>query len=161
MDFGHDDLTRNFGQIWPVHVEHFTELLIALRQQFGGDLDRMLVLAIIGTRTLPHRRVHDLSYAEFMDGGVVDPHPNPINVQSISDYSGIPRETVRRKVLELEQLGWVEKHESGYLVVSKRAAGDLSPVTAATFKYLVAVGAACVKAASPLNALSDSDNIGT
>jgi hypothetical protein len=51
--------------------------------------------------------------------------------------------------------------ESGYLVVSKRAAGDLSPVTAATFKYLVAVGAACVKAASRLSALSDSDNIGT
>jgi hypothetical protein len=55
---------------------------------------------------------------------------------------------VRRKVLELERLGWVEKHESGYLVVSKRAAGELSPVTTATFKYLVAVGAACVKAAS-------------
>jgi hypothetical protein len=55
---------------------------------------------------------------------------------------------VRRKVRELAHLGWVEKNECGYLVVSKQAAGDLSPVTDATFKYLVAIGAACVEASS-------------
>jgi hypothetical protein len=37
-------------------VDGFTELLITLRGQFRGDLDMMLVLAIIGSRTLPSRR---------------------------------------------------------------------------------------------------------
>lgn len=148
MQFDYQVLTREFGNIWPVHVEGFTQLLIALRHHFGGDLDRMLVLGIIGTRTLPPRRVRNRSYAEFMADGAADPHANPINVQSISDYSGIPRETVRRKVMELEKLGLISKGESGYLVVTKQAAGDLAPVTEATFKYLVAIGAACTEAAA-------------
>lgn len=146
MEFGHDDLTGNFGRIWPVHVEHFTELLIALRRQFDGDLDLMLVLAIIGLRTLPARRVRQLSYAEFEAGRAVEA-PSPINVQSIAETSGIPRETVRRKVRALEKAGWIERQDGGYLVVSARARHDLSPATAATFRYLVAVGAACVEAA--------------
>jgi biotin operon repressor len=146
MDFDRDDLARNFGQIWPVHVEHFTELLIALRRQFDGDLDRMLVLAVIGLRTLPARRVQQLSYADF-EAGLTVQEPSPINVQSIAETSGIPRETVRRKVQALEQAGWIERQDGGYLAVSAKARQDLSPGTEATFRYLVAVGAACVAAA--------------
>jgi CRP-like cAMP-binding protein len=147
MDFGHDDLTRDFGRIWPVHVEHFTELLIALRRQFDGDLDRMLVLAVIGLRTLPARRVRQLSYADFEAGMTVE-EPSPINVQSIAETSGIPRETVRRKVQALEAAGWIERRDDGYLAVSAKAREDLAPGTEATFRYLVAVGAACVAAAA-------------
>lgn len=146
MDFGRDDLVRSFGQIWPVHVEHFTELLIALRRQFDGDLDRMLVLAVIGLRTLPARRVRELSYADF-EAGLAAEEPSPINVQSIAETTGIPRETVRRKVQALEKAGWIERQDGGYLAVSAQARQDLSSGTEATFRYLLAVGAVCVEAA--------------
>jgi hypothetical protein len=147
MGFGAADLSKHFGRIWPVHVEHFAELLIALRREFDGDLDRMLVLAIIGLRTLPPRRVQALSYEEF-DAGRLVREPDPINVQSIADTSGIPRETVRRKVAELERKGWVERLESGHLAVAARAREELVPATEATMRYLVAIGAACVAAQS-------------
>jgi hypothetical protein len=148
MRFDHEDLTMHFGRIWPVHVERFTELLIALRRHFSGDLDRMLVLAVIGSRTLPRRRVDGLSYDEFATPRRLDVKPDPINVQSISDYSGIPRETVRRKVRDLEALGWVVRKDNGYLIASAKAAQDLAPATEATMRYLVAVGSACMDAKS-------------
>lgn len=148
MSFGYDELTSNFGRIWPVHVEEFTRLLITLRAQFGGDLDRMLVLAVIGLRTLPARRVDGLSYAEFQAGQTVD-RPSPINVQSIAETSGIPRETVRRKVRELESAGWIERRDDGYLAVSHRAREDLAAGTEATFRYLIAIGSICAEAAGP------------
>jgi hypothetical protein len=66
MTFDENDLARHFGRIWPVHVQAFSALLIALRRQFGGDWDRMLVMAIIGSRTLPQRRIEGLSYNAFM-----------------------------------------------------------------------------------------------
>jgi hypothetical protein len=147
MRFGHDELTRHFGRIWPVHVEAFTQLLIVLREQFGGDLDRMLVLAVIGLRTLPARRVDGLSYAEFQAGQTVQ-QPSPINVQSIAESSGIPRETVRRKVRELEAAGWIVRRDDGYLAASNKAREDLKEGTEATMRYLVAIGASCVEAAS-------------
>lgn len=150
MGFGHEELHREFGRIWPVHVEHFAELLIILREQFGGDLDRMLVLAVIGLRTLPPGRVEGRSYPEFQAGRFRE-QARPINVQSIADTTGIPRETVRRKVAALEQAGLVERQEDGRLLVAPRAREDLAPATQATMRYLVAVGAACAAAASPAN----------
>ncbi|WP_296701149.1 hypothetical protein [Thiocapsa sp. UBA6158] len=52
MAFDYEDLTRHFGRIWPIHTAEFCDLLVILRRTFGGDLDSMLVLAVIGTRTL-------------------------------------------------------------------------------------------------------------
>lgn len=147
MPFDHTDVARHFGHIWPVHVEAFGHLLIALRRHFGGDLDRMLVLAIIGSRSLPRRRVAGLTYGEFMGGAKRDPEPSPINLQSIAACSGIPRETVRRKVRLLVAAGWVERRDGGYLVATKRAARDLAPMTEASLRYLAAIGAACLAAA--------------
>lgn len=146
MPFDHAVLKENFGDIWPVHVDAFTELLITLRRQFRGDLDMMLVLAIIGSRTLPSRRTRGMSYQDFADGTRHDPKPNPINLQSIAECSGIPRETVRRKVRELQALGWVDRREDGVMVATTKAGDDLAPATEATLRYLIAIGSACLQA---------------
>ncbi|HSM26474.1 MAG TPA: hypothetical protein VK855_00040, partial [Thioalkalivibrio sp.] len=69
------------------------------------------------------------------------------NLQSISESSGIPRETVRRKVHDLRALGWVDRRDDGVLVVTEKAAQDLAPATEATLRYLIAIGSACVGAA--------------
>ncbi len=147
MPFNDESLNKNFGHIWPIHVEAFTELLITLRRHFRGDLDLMLVLAVIGSRTLPPRRVQGLSYGDFASGRRLDPAVNPINLQSVAECSGIPRETVRRKVLDLEAMGWVERLHGGVLRVTQQAARDLAPATEATCRYLVAIGSACAEAA--------------
>ena len=117
---------------------------MALRRQFDGDLDRMLVLAIIGARTLSRGRIDGLSY-----DGLLSPDrdartdPAPINLQSIADYSGIPRETVRRKIRDLEQRGWIVKNENGPLSIAPEAAHALAPATEATLTYLLTVVRVC------------------
>jgi DNA-binding MarR family transcriptional regulator len=146
MRFDYETLTARFGQVWPVHVERFTELLITLRRHFGGDLDLMLVLAIIGSRTLHARRADGLSYRDFSNGARPDVPASPINLQSVAECSGIPRETVRRKVRQLEDRGWVDRREDGVLTVTEKAASELAPATEATLQYLLAVGSACVDA---------------
>jgi len=133
-----DTLRASFGRIWPVHNDAFCELLVTLRRQFDGDLDRMLVLAVIGSRTLSRGRTDGMCYHSFMDGERADEPPS-INLQSIADYSGIPRETVRRKLQDLERLGWITRQDKGYLVATAKAAGDLEPATQATMRYLLAV----------------------
>lgn len=148
MAFDHEDLTRHFGRIWPIHTAEFCDLLVTLRRAFGGDLDRMLVMAVIGTRTLAWGRIEGLSYGEFMALAPGTTELAPINLQSIADYSGIPRETVRRKVQELQRAGWVRKRDDGYLVATSQAAAELVAATEATLKYLVAVASACTEVTS-------------
>jgi hypothetical protein len=138
MNFDQESLTAHFGRIWPVHNVAFCELLVTLRRQFGGDLDRMLVLAVIGSRTLSQGRIDGMCYDRFMESERAD-EPAPINLQSIADYSGIPRETVRRKLHDLERAGWITRGDKGYLVATAKAAEDLEPATQATMRYLLAV----------------------
>ncbi len=52
----------------------------------------------------------------------------PINLQSITDFSGIPRETVRRKLRDLMELGWIERDERGNFIATPKAATDLEPL---------------------------------
>jgi hypothetical protein len=142
MNLDQDTMKACFGHIWPVHNDAFCDLLVTLRRQFDGDLDRMLVLAIIGARTLSRGQIDGLCYDRFM----ATERPGeaaPINVQSIADYSGIPRETVRRKVNDLVRLGWIIRSDKGHLTASAQAAEDLAPGTEATMRYLLAVVSAC------------------
>lgn len=130
-------IRRNFGLVWPAHVAEFTRYLIECRKHFRGDLDRLLLLAVIGDRTLVARKVRkSRSYAEFLQGEFADFKPNAINYQSISEFTGMPRESVRRKVTELMDLGWVRRNEEGFLVATQKASEDLAPLTEAGISYL-------------------------
>jgi hypothetical protein len=130
-------IRQNFNTIWPVHLDGFTRLLVQLRTRFDGDLDLALVLAVIGGRTQPERWTPSLTEL----GRMIDAdHPNsnqvPINLQSVADFSGIPRETVRRKVNVLQRRGWVTRAADGRLAVTPRAAEDLQGSTSDTIAYL-------------------------
>ncbi|WP_417614056.1 DeoR family transcriptional regulator [Oceanisphaera sp.] len=140
MPFNYDQLTTHFGHIYPAHVQELCELLISLRKQFFGDLDLMLILAIIGSRTLPARHSTTMTYQEFMASEKQATRGQPINIQSVSECSGIARETVRRKIQKLEALGLVERSQNGMLTVTAKAASTLSSSTEASLQYLAALG---------------------
>lgn len=139
MPHNYEKITTNFGHIFPVHVEALCELLIVLRQQFFGDLDLMLILAIIGSRTLPARHANNMTYSEFIRDDNKERADQPINIQSIAECSGIPRETVRRKVYRLQDLGFIKRDDSGMLTVTAKAMGQLAPATEASLRYLIAL----------------------
>lgn len=127
----------NFGRLHARHVGALTRHLVECREAFGGDLDLFLVLTIIGERTFPARNAPDeMSHAEFLHGHVGDTESAAINQQSIADYSGIPRETVRRKIETLIEKGWVHRDESKHLTATDKANADLSQLTESTIRYL-------------------------
>jgi DNA-binding IclR family transcriptional regulator len=49
--------------------------------------------------------------------------------ESLTDYSGIPWNTVRRKLHDLERAGWISRRDKGYLVATAKAAENLEPAT--------------------------------
>ena len=133
-------IRANFQTIWPVHLHNFTNLLIQLRKRFDGDLDLALVLAVIGSRTQRDHWTPELvELGEMTIGDDVGGKQVPINIQSIAHFSGIPRETVRRKIKTLQDRGWVTKGAEGYLAVEQNAASDLQDVTGETIGYLASL----------------------
>jgi hypothetical protein len=122
------EIKARYRQIWPAHVSALTWFLIECRRDFGGDLDAMLVLMVVGGAGLPASRP-DLEAAS-------ESRPYAINLQSISDYTAIPRETVRRKLAELARRGWIERNDSGAWIATPKAAEELSTLTKTGVRYL-------------------------
>ncbi len=133
-------IKKNFRTVWPVHLAGFTRLLVQLRKRFDGDLDLALVLAVIGSRTQPEHWTPELTELGAMThASTPEGRQLPINIQSVADYSGIPRETVRRKVAILQDRGWVARAADGRLVVARDAAPDLEDATGETIAYLASL----------------------
>lgn len=129
-----------FASLWPVHLSSFNTLLIQLRKGFDGDLDLMLVMAVIGERTRPDAwQPEPVTYRQITRRKDEEHLQAPINIQSVADYSGIPRETVRRKVQVLQEKGWVERDADGRLTISPSAAVDLQQSTTQSIQYLAAI----------------------
>lgn len=94
---------ENFGKIWPVHVDGFIRLLSGLRAAFDGDLDSVLILPVIGSAVLPrHKMPTDITSKQFLAGKIRRELTTPLNTHSIAQITGIPRETVRRKISRLQ-----------------------------------------------------------
>lgn len=132
-----EQLTQNFGRIWPLHVASLTQFLIDCRRHFDGDLDLFLVLCVIGDRTFSARHAPpDMSFESWSGAKVEDVRSVDINVQSLADFSGIPRETVRRKLNILVEKGWVSRDERGFITATERAKTELAPLTMSSLVYL-------------------------
>lgn len=154
MPVRHEEATtfiaENFATIWPVHLAAFTRLLTRLRAAFDGDLDLLLILAAIGDRTRPENWAPELRTYRQLTNAPGEAHLQyPINIQSVADFTGIPRETVRRKVAVLRKKGWLERGADGRLAVSRTAASDLEGATGDTISYLAALLLAMEKARAP------------
>jgi hypothetical protein len=120
--------------LFPTHVEALVRLLVDLRRLFDGDLDAVLVLAATSVSI----RAEGWRDALF-EGKPLDGESNPTNTQSLAHLTGIPRETVRRKLTWLESKGWVRRDDLGNWKPSASTTQQLRPGTLATITYLRAI----------------------
>ncbi len=149
-----DTYKSQFGKLHALHVAALTRHLVACRKAFDGDLDLFLVLTIIGERTFTARNVPDgMSLDDFRDGTVKSLTPAAINLQSIADYSGIPRETVRRKIEVLIAKGWVERNAHRFVTATDKAKANLYDLTESAVRYLREMEAAFSQAGASASAI--------
>lgn len=98
----------------PAHTQALlgplAELLSVAREAFGGDLDKYLILIVITIRAANHPQFLETVAAARAAGHDLPVFPSlGINIQSVADSVGAPKETVRRKVAEMVDAGWIER----------------------------------------------------
>jgi hypothetical protein len=138
-----DQIARHYGDVHPQILRHFLQWTLLMRESFDGDLDMMIVLAVISDRTLRDQNYRKSSFEDFLENRNPNPQVPLTNRKSIADSTGIPRETVRRKVAQLLVRGWVTEREDGSLLPSKGAAGvanQMQPIALRSFEILGQLG---------------------
>lgn len=102
-------------------------VMATARAEFDGDLDKFIVLMEVVLRTASDKRLSAITSQELMSGDSASYPTLGTNIRSIAQSSGIPRETVRRKVLDLLAEGWIERNDHT-LGMAPKASKKLTPV---------------------------------
>jgi hypothetical protein len=97
---------KNYTKMQYHWVQFFSEHVSDSSRQFGGDLQMMLVLAIVGQCALEQFREQRL-------GDIEPQEVAGISASSLADITGIPRQTVRRKLQALAAKGWIAQNSDG------------------------------------------------
>jgi hypothetical protein len=111
-------------------VEGFLELLIELRQVFGNDLDKVIILSTIGQQMLLDRQIPERSYDDWILHPLKERQGKVTNIDALARATGIPRESVRRKVNELIADRMVVRTERNELAPAPGVAARLANSTA-------------------------------
>jgi hypothetical protein len=120
------------------------DILILSRDLCGGDLDKFLVLLAIGMRTVAHPGFANAQQGTLLSGELPIFPTLGINTRSVAESLRIPKETTRRKVAELIELGWVHR-SAHHLHFTAKAYKTLAPIRVeierAALKYYKAINA--------------------
>jgi DNA-binding MarR family transcriptional regulator len=100
QEISETSIRDNYAYFQYYLVEFVTEHLIDLAQTFDGDLQQVLVLAVIGQTFL---NGGDMAWSETGETA------RGISASRISDVIRVPRQTVRRKLEALRARGWIEQ----------------------------------------------------
>lgn len=106
-----------------IMARFFLRYLNLLYNEFEGDLVLPIVLGEIAHHNILRFYSYKGDCIEFIEKMANYPermkHLEPTNAFSISQATGIPRETVRRKIDKLQQKGWIVKNDRGEVFMSE------------------------------------------
>lgn len=104
-------LRRHYPYVAKDFLGPVIDLLNVGRATCDGDLDKLLIVLVVAMRTAEDKRVLDLELEDILSGAVETYPSLSTNVRSISDSTGIPKESVRRKVGALVEAGWIVRDD--------------------------------------------------
>lgn len=143
---------RRFGYTSMLKTRFTLPHLVGLYRYFGGDLTLPIVLGEIAIRNLqavyqmradePYDVLDMATEQRIIERKYTTEHLRPANALSIAHATGIPRETVRRKVEKLIEKGWVQRDERGHLFITTKVREDLGEFDREeTVRFSLAAGA--------------------
>jgi hypothetical protein len=97
--------------------------LLRLSRLCTGDIESYLIILVIGVRVAEDPRFRGSSVEELLQREELPSRGT--NIRSIADSLEMPRETVRRKVAEVIEAGWVVRH-GDYLTLSAQIFRDMA-----------------------------------
>jgi len=104
-----------------IFVEFLIDHLVDVGRVFRGDYQAVLILAVLGQSRLNAIRIMRQTLPDSLCSEAL---ADKTNASRISDITGIPRQTVRRKLDTLTERGWAERDSKGAYRLA--TAGDLS-----------------------------------
>lgn len=119
------NLRENYPRVASDLLRPLLNVFSAAREVCDGDIDKFLILLVLGMRITEHPEFKRLTHSQIMAGEPATLPSLGTNTRSIAASVGIPKETARRKLAELVDCGWlVRQHWDFRLTVAGYTALD-------------------------------------
>lgn len=119
-----DALHRAFGLLAYTMNRHLVDHTLRVMRELDGDYQRMLILGVLSHLNVAHLMPPGSLPAALLDAHGLLPGAQqrlrPVILRDLAQVTGIPRETVRRKLEALAERGWVERVDNGWRVCVQR-----------------------------------------
>ncbi len=113
LDLDHQTLLDLVAANYPVLARSLLrpllDLLSVSREACGGDMDKFLIMVVVAIRTTEHSLFATYTQEQLLSGEIPVFPTLGTNVRSVAESIAVPRETVRRKVGELIDAGWIAR----------------------------------------------------
>lgn len=120
-------VAENYSAISQGLLAPLLDVLGLSRQACGGDMDKFLIMMVVAIRTTAHKDFTSYTHDQLLSGEVPIFPSLGLNIASIAGSIGAPKETIRRKVAELVEAGWIARQRNN-LYFTARAYRDFMPV---------------------------------
>lgn len=138
-----DNFDKAYGLVAFTLNRYVIDHLLRFARQFGPDYQMLVVWGVLAHQCVIHlvpagSRPRDVLN---QNGLLADPNPDlrPIRQRDLSQITGIPKETVRRKLLKLEQYGWIKRKDSGWILDRENLDPELREFSRESAKRMLAV----------------------
>jgi hypothetical protein len=135
-----DQVLKVLQQAYPAAAKEVLPPLLKLLDEadrvFGGDLEKFHILLAIALRSAAHPEL-PAAVTKLYDGHDAEVPSLWTNVNSIAMSTGLPKETVRRKVNALIRIGWLERQDHSVRYTAK-AGREFGPVRDCILSMVVA-----------------------
>jgi hypothetical protein len=102
-------VAENYSAISLGLLAPLLDVLGLSREACGGDMDKFLIMLVVAIRTTGHKDFARYTRDQLLSGELPVFPSLGLNIQSIADSVGAPKETIRRKVTELVKAGWIDR----------------------------------------------------
>lgn len=135
---------RAFGLVAFVMNRHLVDHMVRCSRTFGIDYQSLVLWAVLSHQNCAHLYPPGALPSEVLSeaGTALDRYEGllrPVRLRHLSEMTGVPRETARRKLAALRRAGWITETPLGWVIVTESIDTDMRRFTLeSTRRFLTA-----------------------
>lgn len=138
-----DHFDKAYGLVAFALNRYIVDHLLRFGRQFGPDYQMLVVWGVLAHQCVIHLIPAGSRPKDVLNqnGLLADPAPDlrSVRQRDLSQITGIPKETVRRKLLKLEQSGWIKRKGQGWVIDRENLDPELREFSRESAKRMLAV----------------------
>ncbi len=142
---------RAFGLVAFIMNRHLVDHMIRSTRQFGLDYQTLVLWGVLAHQNCAHLFPPGSLPSKVLDdrGRLRDPQRatlRPLRLRHLSEITGVPRETTRRKLKVLSELGWITEGKAGWVVDPEKIGPEVREFTLESARRLLAAATEVTRA---------------